>query len=94
MSNQRLIYGFHAINARLWQNPKSITELYVLENKNDARTREVLEKAAAEKVRVHFADMNRLNTIKAWSALLTHPKTMCTWKTCWKTCVNPRSCWC
>ena len=42
MSNQRLIYGFHAINARLWQNPKSITELYVLENKNDARTLEVL----------------------------------------------------
>ena len=68
MSNQRLIYGFHAINARLWQNPKSITELYVLENKNDARTREVLEKAAAEKVRVHFADMNRLNTIAKGAA--------------------------
>ena len=47
MSNQRLIYGFHAINARLWQTPKSIAELYVLENKNDTRTREVLEKAAA-----------------------------------------------
>jgi RNA methyltransferase, trmH family, group 3 len=63
MSNQRLIYGFHAINARLWQTPKSITELYVLENKNDARTREVLEKAAAENVRLHFVDMNRLNTL-------------------------------
>ena len=63
MSNQRLIYGFHAINARLWQNPKSITELYVLENKNDARTREVLEKAAAERVRVHFANADRLHAM-------------------------------
>ena len=52
MANQRLIYGFHA---RLWQNPKSITELYVQEGKNDARTRDVLEKAANENVRVHFA---------------------------------------
>ena len=33
MANQRLIYGFHAVNARLWQNPKSITELYVQEGK-------------------------------------------------------------
>lgn len=63
MSNQRLIYGFHAVNARLWQNPQSITELYVLEGKNDARTRDVLEKAAAENVRLHFADADRLNAL-------------------------------
>lgn len=63
MANQRLIYGFHAVNARLWQNPKSITELYVQEGKHDARTREVLGKAAAENVRVHFAAAERLNTI-------------------------------
>ena len=54
MANQRLIYGFHAVNARLWQNPKSITELYVQEGKNDARTRDVLEKAANENVRVYL----------------------------------------
>lgn len=63
MSNQRLIYGFHAINARLWQNAKSIVEIYVLENKTDARTRDVLDKAAQEGVRVHFADMDRLNAM-------------------------------
>lgn len=63
MVNQRLIYGFHAINARLWQNAKSIVDLYILENKNDIRTREVLEKALHEGVRVHFASMERLNTI-------------------------------
>lgn len=60
MANQRLIYGFHAVNARLWQNPKSLVELYVQEGRQDARTREVLEKAAAEQVRVHFADAARL----------------------------------
>ncbi len=63
MSNQRLIVGFHAINARLWQNPKSLTELYILEGKNDLRTREVIEKAEAEKVRTIFVNMERLNSL-------------------------------
>ena len=63
MANQRLIYGFHAVNARLWQNPKSITELYIQEGKSDARTREVLEKVSVENVRVHFVPAERLNTI-------------------------------
>ena len=63
MANQRLIYGFHAVNARLWQNPKSITELYIQEGKSDARTRDVLDKASSENVRVHFADADRLNAI-------------------------------
>ncbi|WP_274571411.1 23S rRNA (guanosine(2251)-2'-O)-methyltransferase RlmB [Neisseria leonii] len=63
MSNQRLIYGFHAVNARLWQNPKSITELYIQEGRQDARIRDVLEKAAAENIRIHFADTQRLNNI-------------------------------
>ena len=63
MANQRPIYGFHAVNARLWQNPKSIVELYIQEGKSDARTREVLEKAANENIRVYFADADRLNAI-------------------------------
>ncbi|MGN6885696.1 RNA methyltransferase substrate-binding domain-containing protein, partial [Neisseria sp. P0018.S002] len=63
MANQRLIYGFHAVNVRLWQNPKSITELYIQGGKSDARTRDVLDKAASENVRVHFADADRLHAI-------------------------------
>ncbi|MDO4693320.1 MAG: 23S rRNA (guanosine(2251)-2'-O)-methyltransferase RlmB [Eikenella sp.] len=63
MANRRLIYGFHAVNARLWQNPKSLTELYIQEGRQDARTRAVLEKAAAEGVRVHFADAARLDNL-------------------------------
>lgn len=63
MSNQRLIIGFHAVNARLWQNPDSIIELYVLEGKHDARMRDVLNKAEAENVRVISADQARLDTL-------------------------------
>ena len=50
MSNQRLIIGFHAVNARLWQNPASIVELYVQDGRQDARMRDVLAKAAADLV--------------------------------------------
>ena len=71
------------------ENP--ITELYIQEGKSDARTRDVLDKAAFENVRVHFADADRLNAIskgarhQAWSGLSMLPKTMFTWKMCWKT---------
>ena len=63
MADQRLIFGFHAVNARLWQNPKSIIELYIQEGRGDARIRDVLDKAAAENVRVRFADAARLNNM-------------------------------
>ena len=63
MSNQRLIIGFHAVNARLWQNPSSIIELYVLEGKQDARMRDVLDKAQKENIRVIFADSARLDSL-------------------------------
>jgi 23S rRNA (guanosine2251-2'-O)-methyltransferase len=63
MSNQRLIVGFHAINARLWQNPKSLTELYLLEGKTDARMREVIEKAEEQNVRTVYVNMDRLNAL-------------------------------
>ena len=63
MSNQRLIIGFHAVNARLWQNPASIVELYVQDGRHDARMRDVLAKAAAENVRVVHTDAERLDTL-------------------------------
>lgn len=63
MANQRLIYGFHAINARLWQNPQSLIELYIQEGKHDLRIREVLNKADEEKVRVRFVDQARLDNM-------------------------------
>ena len=100
MANQRLIYGFHAVNARLWQNPNSLTDLYVQEGRQDARMREVLEKAAAKNVRVHFADAERLASLcknarhQGVVALLMPRATMCIWKTFWKTSTSRRFCWC
>ena len=63
MSNRRLIFGFHAVNARLWQNPKSIVELYVDENRHDVRMRELLDKTTQERVRVIMVDQHRLDAL-------------------------------
>ena len=63
MSNKRLIYGFHATNARLWQNPESIVELYVQEERKDARLAQLIEKAESENVKVIFANAERLNAL-------------------------------
>ena len=63
MSNRRLIYGFHAVNARLWQNPKSLTELYALSGRHDARMQQALEKAAQENIPVHFVEAARLDNL-------------------------------
>ena len=86
MSNQRLIIGFHAVNARLWQNPSSIIELYVLEGKQDARMRDVLDKAQKENIRVIFADSARLDSLSKHGRHqgvvgLMRPEIMLIWKT-------------
>lgn len=63
MKNKRLIIGFHAINARLWQNPASVYEIYVLDSKNNHRTREIIQKAQCENVKVHIIDGQRIEAI-------------------------------
>ena len=63
MSNRRLIYGFHAVNARLWQNPKSLTELYALSGRHDTRMQQALEKAAQENIPVRFVEAARLDNL-------------------------------
>ena len=63
MSNKRLIYGFHAVNARLWQQPKSVQDIYLADGRQDARSQAVLDKAADEGVRVHRVDATRLDAM-------------------------------
>ncbi|MCL6263812.1 MULTISPECIES: 23S rRNA (guanosine(2251)-2'-O)-methyltransferase RlmB [Craterilacuibacter] len=63
MSNRKLIHGFHAVNARLWQNPKSLIEIYVAGGRQDARTKEVLDKAGAENVKLHIVDKARMDSM-------------------------------
>lgn len=63
MSNQRLIHGFHAINARLWQNPQSLLEIWLAGGRHDERAKAVLDKAAAEKIKLHIVDKARLDSM-------------------------------
>ena len=63
MSNKRLIHGFHAVNARLWQNPKSLIEIYLAGGRQDERARAVAERAQAEGVTVHLVDKSRLDSL-------------------------------
>ncbi|EEG09359.1 23S rRNA (guanosine(2251)-2'-O)-methyltransferase RlmB [Pseudogulbenkiania ferrooxidans] len=63
MSNKRLIHGFHAVNARLWQNPKSLLEIWLAGGRQDARAQAVLDKAAAENIKLHIVDKARLDSM-------------------------------
>lgn len=60
MGNKRLIYGFHAVNARLWQRPESLVAVYMAEDRRDARIQAVVDKATQEKVAVYRVDGARL----------------------------------
>ncbi|MFN4237784.1 MAG: 23S rRNA (guanosine(2251)-2'-O)-methyltransferase RlmB [Vogesella sp.] len=63
MSNKKLIHGFHAVNARLWQNPKSVLEIFLAGGRQDARAQAVLDKAASESVKAHIVDKVRLDSL-------------------------------
>ncbi len=58
-----LIYGFHAVTARLRQNPASVEELFVDAARQDARARDVLELAKTLGVRILQVDGKRLDGI-------------------------------
>lgn len=63
MSQKKLIHGFHAVNARLFQSPKSLVELFVATGRDDRRMQDVLDKAASENVRVISVDAARLDAM-------------------------------
>ncbi|GGY27325.1 23S rRNA (guanosine(2251)-2'-O)-methyltransferase RlmB [Paludibacterium paludis] len=63
MSNKRLIHGFHALNARLWQNPRSLIEIYLAGGRHDARAKALMEKAGEEGIRLHVVDKARLDSL-------------------------------
>jgi 23S rRNA (guanosine2251-2'-O)-methyltransferase len=60
LSETRLIYGFHAIIARLRHAPEDVKEIYIAEKRQDARTRDLLKVAIAAGVRVLPVDTARL----------------------------------
>lgn len=63
MGAQRIVYGFHAVRARLRQAPDSVKELLVSEERQDTRMRELLAAAASAQVLVKPTPMQRLEGI-------------------------------
>ena len=61
--SRRLIFGFHAINARLRQNACTIDEIYIDENRQDSRMKQTLQKIQAAHIRLIAADNERLTKL-------------------------------
>jgi 23S rRNA (guanosine2251-2'-O)-methyltransferase len=61
LSETRLIYGFHALTAKLRHAPEDVKEIYVAEGRQDARARDLLNMAAAAGARVMPVDGARLD---------------------------------
>ncbi|MFA5169933.1 MAG: 23S rRNA (guanosine(2251)-2'-O)-methyltransferase RlmB [Sulfuriferula sp.] len=58
-----LIYGFHAVNARLRQNPASVEEVFVDAARQDPRARDLVESAKQLGLRILQVDSKRLDGI-------------------------------
>jgi 23S rRNA (guanosine2251-2'-O)-methyltransferase len=52
MADLRLIYGFHAVTARIRQNPGGVQEIYLQAQRQDPRMRELIKLAETNGVRV------------------------------------------
>jgi 23S rRNA (guanosine2251-2'-O)-methyltransferase len=61
MSDSRLIHGLHAVTGKLRQGPEAVFELYVAEQRHDARVKELLKRAQALGVRIMTVDAARLD---------------------------------
>lgn len=61
--SSRLIYGFHAITAKLRQDPESLREILIDGDRQDARARDLLRHAELQGVRVILADGKRLDDL-------------------------------
>lgn len=61
MSQTRLIYGFHALTAKLRQDPDAIKEIVVDSSRHDARMRDLLKLAEFHGVKIIETDVKRLD---------------------------------
>ncbi|HYX66458.1 MAG TPA: 23S rRNA (guanosine(2251)-2'-O)-methyltransferase RlmB [Burkholderiales bacterium] len=57
----RVVFGFHAVRARLRADPKSVLEIFVDETRNDARIRDAVAVAERAGVRVMRVPTKRLD---------------------------------
>lgn len=65
MSETRLIHGFHAVIAKLRNDPEAVEEIYVDSARQDARLRDLLRQAGLHGVRVMPVDGKRLDGMAA-----------------------------
>ena len=61
MADLRLIYGFHAVTARIRQNPDGVLEIYLQAQRQDPRMRDLVKLAEANGVRVIPVEAARLD---------------------------------
>ncbi|MDQ8022473.1 MAG: 23S rRNA (guanosine(2251)-2'-O)-methyltransferase RlmB [Moraxellaceae bacterium] len=61
MAETRFIYGFHAVAAKLRNDPEGVLEIHVAAQRQDARARDLLVRAEAAGVRVIPSDAARLD---------------------------------
>lgn len=61
--SSRLIYGFHAITAKLRQDPESVKEILIDADRQDARARDLLKHAELQGVKFILADSKRLDDL-------------------------------
>ncbi|MEO8137689.1 MAG: 23S rRNA (guanosine(2251)-2'-O)-methyltransferase RlmB, partial [Betaproteobacteria bacterium] len=63
MSPQRLLFGFHAVTARLRQDPESISRLLIRHDRDDVRAQKLLHQAGAAGVAVELAAGEHLDQL-------------------------------
>ena len=61
MSDTRVVFGFHAVLARLRADPAAVLEVYVDESRNDARSRDLVATVERAKVRLMRVPASRLD---------------------------------
>jgi 23S rRNA (guanosine2251-2'-O)-methyltransferase len=63
MNPSRLLFGFHAVTARLRIRPDSVQALYVMAARHDARMRDLVTRAETAGIKIHAADEARLSEL-------------------------------
>ncbi len=65
MSITRIVFGFHAVNSRIRQNPASVKEVCIDKTRKDARMQDLLALAEQKGVRVMQMEKERLDGLSA-----------------------------
>src|SRR3569623_1522494 len=63
MTKSKMIFGFHAVTARLRHEASSVEEIYIDASRHDKRMHDQVRAAQAVGVRIIQADAQRLNNI-------------------------------